>query len=64
MKPKPTIAIPPQGCESYLTAGKEYQIVEWKDESHFIFKCDIDDDLVYTRVNGSAHLNFKDWILR
>jgi len=62
MKNKPTIAIPPQGCESYLTAGKEYPMLNYSDGYFFIIN-DIKTKS-YCRKNNCPHLNGLDWILK
>lgn len=63
MKQKPTIAIPPEGCESYLTAGKEYEIVEWRSSTAFMIISDYGVSM-YCSMKESEHLNGKDWILK
>ncbi len=62
MKNKPTIAIPPEGCESYLTAGKKYQMTRIIDTGFNV----IDDTgvRIFCSYTESAHLNGKDWILK
>ena len=60
---KPTIAIPPEGCETYLTAGKEYKILRRYDDGVFEIRADDGGKRLCSAIN-SAHLNFKDWILK
>lgn len=62
MKQKPTIAIPPEGCESYLTAGKEYEIIDFAEGVFFVI--DDSDFKIMSCSKCSAHLNGKDWILK
>ena len=62
IKNKPTIAIPQQGCESYLTAGKEYEIRIY---SYGLFDiADNDGTILVCSDKHCAHLNGLDWILK
>jgi hypothetical protein len=52
-------AIPPEGCEDYLTPGKRYEIKEIN-KGAFEIKAD-NGDYIYTCYKNSAHLKDKDW---
>lgn len=54
--------IAPEGCEVYLTAGKEYLVIEQIEESIIIF--DDEGDQLYSNLKNSTHLNFQDWIVK
>ncbi len=57
------IVIAPEGCEEYLTPGKEYEVILlW---GHTAFKIKDDEgDIIHCRIKDCAHLNFKHWILK
>lgn len=62
------IVIAPEGCEDYLTAGKEYEVVEAIEEStnkygSLFSIIDDDGDMIETVEKKSAHLKFQSWIL-
>ena len=62
------IVIAPEGCQNYLTAGKEYPVVDfWEEEQpnlgyHFIIKSDFGN--IKCLEKKCSHLNDKDWILK
>ncbi len=56
------VVIAPNGCESYLTAGKEYLVIEATKEIIEIF--DDEGDVLYLCLKGSAHLNGGNWIVK
>ena len=56
------VVIAPEGCEDYLTAGKEYPVIEVIEESFRAL--DDDGDEMYSNLKGSAHLKGKDWIIK
>ena len=63
------IVIAPEGCETYLTAGKEYPIVDFweKEHSFYGFRFNITDDegdIMKCLEKVCSHLNNKDWILK
>jgi hypothetical protein len=60
--------IAPEGCETWLTAGKEYQVFD-VEESDTIRKCYfgiIADNTIKCNcfLINCAHLNGKDWIIK
>ena len=57
----PKFAIAPEGCASYLTPGKKYEISNFNGDS-FETTSNSGGHL-YTLIIGSAHLNGKNWIL-
>lgn len=70
MKQKFTTAIAPEGCNSYLIAGKEYLIIGYHDKSkqnrlqdYFYIKSE-NDVVQYCIPKLCGHLNGKDWILK
>jgi len=62
MVKKGDIVVAPVGCQPYLTAGKEYEVLE-VNKSGLYIKTD-DDEEVYSRFHNSSHLNFKEWIIK
>jgi hypothetical protein len=54
--------IAPDKCQRWLTPGKAYPIVRVYENNQFSIRDD-EDNLIYTNLIGSAHLNFGDWII-
>lgn len=64
LKP-PTVVKAPEGCETYLTPGKEYKVISSHDEGFYYGFVIIDDagEKIYAAEEASAHLNGGDWII-
>ena len=62
------IVIAPEGCQNYLTAGKEYKVEDVISENGVrgcFFRTTSDCGReVYTSEINSTHLNGNDWILK
>jgi len=56
----PTYAIPPEGCASYLTAGKRYEVLREETIRGF-YITDNDGDEIYCLWDGCGHLDGGDW---
>jgi len=56
-------AIPPKGCNKYLTAGKKYEII-------VVFTCgffkiqDNVGDVLFCCLNNCCHLKGKNWTIK
>lgn len=64
----PKIVKAPEGCESYLTPGKEYEVLLhnnfMKKKSGYGFNIISDEGYeIFTSHKGSGHLNGQDWII-
>jgi len=60
------IVIAPEGCEDYLTAGKEYLVesIVGKNDKDLLFMTFADNGQeVWSTIRESSHLNMGDWIL-
>lgn len=64
-KPKKVKA--PEGCESYLTAGKEYDVNSvagmTKHNGYELYVAISEDEEIYAVQFNTSHLNGKDWIV-
>lgn len=59
------IVIAPEGCENYLTEGKEYPIIKvWDGRTEGFDIIDDEGDVIGCSKETSSHLNFRDWILK
>lgn len=62
----PKYAIAPEGCATYLTPNKKYEIYDYypieKIGSSFRIIDDEDDELICVEIED-GHINFKDWTL-
>jgi hypothetical protein len=59
---KGMFVIAPEGCETYLTAGKKYEVLRVDDFGGFEFMSDL-GQIGYSGLKNSFHLNGKDWII-
>lgn len=59
---KGSIVIAPDDCHEYLTAGKEYAVVESGGGNFTII--DDDGDELYCLLEGCAHIEYNDWIIK
>jgi hypothetical protein len=59
---KGMFVIAPEGCETYLTAGKNYEVLGFDSFGCFGIMAD-NNFTIYSRLKNSAHLNGKDWII-
>jgi hypothetical protein len=55
------IVIAPEGCESYLTPGKEYVVIRNYEDIMFSIESDI-GVRAYCMRRGCPHLNDGDWL--
>ena len=64
----PTIVIAPISVDSYLTEGKEYEVIRAElitDERGYRFKIKDDvGDFINCLENGCLHINGLDWIIK
>ena len=66
---KGDIVIAPKGCREYLTAGKEYEVInvndDYNEEYGVLFEIVSDiGDLAYCFEKNCGQLNGQDWILK
>lgn len=66
MKPKKVKA--PEGCMSYLTGGKEYNVTGiWGEDSDIdgygFYIVDDHGNIITTKEKISSHLGMQDWII-
>jgi hypothetical protein len=55
-------AIPPNECDSYLSAGKKYEIIGVR--NHDFFKIQDDDgEILFCGLYCCTHLNGQNWII-
>jgi len=62
---RPTVVTPPEGCSSYLTAGKPYEVLEYIVGEN-VDSVVINDDCygqLQTNFPQTAHLNDRKWIV-
>jgi hypothetical protein len=62
----PKIVKAPEGCEDYLTPGKEYKVRSAKRRSDTFFVFEITDDEggnLFCLLRSCGHLVGKDWII-
>lgn len=58
-----TYVIAPEGCESYFTPSKKYDIMEISYVSNTFLLKDNNGENKHCRIAKCAHLNGKDWII-
>ena len=56
------IVVAPVGCQSHLTAGKEYEVLKVEGLGFEIIT--ESGQIVYTALKNSNHLNNQDWIIK
>lgn len=52
----------PYGCAGYLTAGKEYKIVESYPRGTHKIKDDVNHE-IYITLSRCRHIDFNNWIV-
>lgn len=61
--PKPKKVVASEGCCDYLTAGKEYYVIDmWSDINGFTIITDTGDK-ADCLLKSCAHIDNKDWII-
>lgn len=59
------VVIAPEGCEDYLTAGREYVVIDVSKKEKDVF-CVLADNgtKMYCLLQKCGHLNGKNWIIK
>lgn len=58
------VVIAPEGCAEYLTAGKEYVVIEIRNNSYLFLIIDDVGQKLRCIAKECAHLNYKNWIIK
>lgn len=58
----PKYVIAPEGCCSWLTPGRLYEIIDWPYENLFTIVSD-SEIRCFCQIYGCAHLNGGNWIV-
>jgi hypothetical protein len=62
----PKYVIAPEGCKSWLTPGKKYEVLDWETPNKRFggfFRTTADNgENIYTSLRENGHLNGGDWI--
>ena len=62
----PKIVVAPEGCESYLTAGKEYDVFihEYTGTQYYFEIIDDKGHVICCLENNDGHAGYNNWIIK
>jgi hypothetical protein len=65
---KGDIVVAPEGCQVYLTAGKEYEVIEdgiYKNTGEYFFRIKAENGTIFPcELKGDFYTNFNKWIIK